>query len=189
MDLGSTIKTSLVAATVAVSVLATAAPAEAGSLRRGFMPGLFQGLAIAALAASAQAAQQQGSTIYTVAPPDVESFGYEDQGPPAVISPRQPARRITRTAPRATPRSKAQALQTRSTLVDRCSDALAASSRRLGAVDVDVRATGAGAKNHSGSVDVPIIARIEYARNGRKQTRQARVTCTLNPKGQVVAFR
>jgi hypothetical protein len=38
-------------------------------------------------------------------------------------------------------------------------------------------------------VDLPVIARIKYARDGRQQVRQARVTCRLNPEGRVVAFR
>ena len=38
-------------------------------------------------------------------------------------------------------------------------------------------------------VDLPVIARIKYARDGKKQVRQARVTCKLDPKGRVVAFR
>jgi hypothetical protein len=38
-------------------------------------------------------------------------------------------------------------------------------------------------------VDLPVIARIEYTRDGKKQVRQARVSCRLNPEGRVVAFR
>jgi hypothetical protein len=52
-----------------------------------------------------------------------------------------------------------------------------------------VKEAGREARTRSGSVDLPVIARIEYARDGKKQVRQARVTCKLDPKGRVVAFR
>jgi hypothetical protein len=109
MDLGSVMKKSLVAATVAAGVLAVAVPAEAQSLRRGFLPGLMGGLAIAAMAASAQAAQQQASPRYTVAPADLNDLGYWSESP-SVVTPRQPVRRISRAnTPRATPWARVRA--------------------------------------------------------------------------------
>ena len=195
MILASAMKKGLVASTLAAGILSAAAPAEAQSLR--LLPGLMGGLAIAAIAASAHAAQQQESTLYILAPAD-EGPTYWVDSPSAVSAPRQPARRILRARPRAEARSTAAVrgkvpaapvAQVESGAVERCKASLAANSRALGSVAVNVREAGPGAKARNGSVDVPVVARIEYARNGRKQVRQARVTCRLNPEGQVVAFR
>ncbi len=193
MDLGSAMKRSLVAATIAAGVLTAAAPAEAQSLRRGFLPGLMGGLAIAAMAASAQAAQQQGGPFYSVAPAELDDeFDWSD-GPSAVSVARQPTRRTSRAPLRPTPRSKpqaeAQAPRAGSGVVERCKASLALNARALGSVAVNVKEAGRETRARGGSVDLPVVARIEYVREGRKQVRQARVTCKLSPDGQVVAFR
>lgn len=192
MDLGSAMKKILVAATVATGVLAAAAPAEAQSLRRGgFLPGLMGGLAIAAMAASAQAAQQQGGPFYSVAPADHDVEWRDD--PPAVSVARQPTRRISRAplrpAPRSKPQAQAQAPRVGSGVVERCKASLALNARALGSVAVNVKEVGRETRARGGLVDLPVVARIEYVREGRKQVRQARVTCKLSPDGQVVAFR
>jgi hypothetical protein len=195
MDLGSAMKKSLVAATVAAGVLAAAAPAEAQSLRRGFLPGLMGGLAIAAMAASAQAAQQQGGALYSLDPADLDDDVYWTEGQSAVRVAGQPTRRISRAPLRPAPRSKAQAqAQTQapragSGVVERCKASLALNARALGSVAVNVKEAGRETRARGGSVDLPVVARIEYVREGRKQVRQARVTCKINPEGRVVAFR
>ncbi len=193
MDLGSAMKKSLAAATIAAGVLAAAAPAEAQSLRRGFLPGLMGGLAIAAMAASAQAAQQQNGALYSVAPADFDDDVEWQESPPAVRVARQSPRRISRAPLRPAPRSKAQiqaqAPQAGSGVVDRCKASLALNARALGSVAVNVKEAGRETRAPGGSVDLPVVARIEYVREGRKQVRQARVTCKLSPEGQVVAFR
>jgi hypothetical protein len=197
MDLGSAMKKSLVAATVAAGVLAAAAPAEAQSLRRGFLPGLMGGLAIAAMAASAQAAQQQGGALYSLDPADLDDDVYWTEGPSAVRVARQPTRRISRAPLRPAPRSKAQpqaqaqtqAPRAGSGVVERCKASLALNARALGSVAVNVKEAGRETRARGGSVDLPVVARIEYVREGRKQVRQARVTCKINPEGRVVAFR
>lgn len=196
MNLGFAMRKSLVAATVAASVLAVAAPAEAQSLQRGFLPGLMGGLAIAALAASAQAAQQQSNVVYIATPTEVGDLRYWSPRP-SVVTPRQSVRRIPRAS---TPRAKPQATvpakapvtavaQAESGAVERCRTSLASNSRSLGSVAVKVKEAGPEARTREGSMDVPVVARIEYARNGRKQVREARVTCRLNSEGRVVAFR
>ncbi len=196
MDLGSAMKRGLVAATVSAGVLAAAAPAEAQSLRRGgFLPGLMGGLAIAAMAASAQAAQQQGGPFYSVAPADLDHDVEWSDDPPAVSVARQPTRRISRAPLRPAPRSKpqaqaqAQAPRVGSGVVERCKASLALNARALGSVAVNVKEVGRETRARGGLVDLPVVARIEYVREGRKQVRQARVTCKLSPDGQVVAFR
>jgi hypothetical protein len=191
MDLGSAMKKSLVAATVAAGVLAAAAPAEAQSLRRGFLPGLMGGLAIAAMAASAQAAQQQGGALYSLDPADLDDDVYWTEGPSAVRVAGQPTRRISRAPLRPAPRSKAQPQAPRagSGVVERCKASLALNARALGSVAVNVKEAGRETRARGGSVDLPVVARIEYVREGRKQVRQARVTCKINPEGRVVAFR
>ena len=196
MNLGSTMRKSLVGATVAAGVLAVAVPAEAQSLRRGFLPGLMGGLAIAALAASAQAAQQQSGVVYVGPPTDLDDPGYWSESP-SVVTRRQPIRHTPRAstphaAQRATVRTKApevRVAQAGSGTVERCKDSLVLNARALGSVAVNVKEAGREARTRGGSVDLPIIARIEYSREGRKQVRQARVTCKLNPEGRVVAFR
>lgn len=193
MDLGSAMKKSFVAATIAAGVLAAAAPAEAQSLRRGFLPGLMGGLAIAAIAASAQAAQQQGGPFYSVAPAELDDDVEWSDGPSAVSVARQPTRRISRAPLRPAPRSKrqaqAQAPRAGSDVVERCKTSLALNARALGSVAVNVKEAGRETRARGGTVDLPVVARIEYVREGRKQVRQARVTCKLSPDGQVVAFR
>jgi hypothetical protein len=189
MNFGSKIKKSLVAATVAAGILAAAVPAEARSLRRGFLPGLLGGFAIAAMAASAQAAQQQERMQYTVVPTDLDDLGYWDERPSEVVAPPKSLRRAPRVTARTAPRPRPQVAQTRAETVERCENSLASRSRAHGSTAVNVTSAGPEARTRDGSVDIPVVARIEYARNGRKQVRQARVTCTLNPKGQVVAFR
>ena len=196
MNFGSSMKKSLAVATVAAGVLAVAVPAEAQSLRRGFLPGLMGGLAIAALAASAQAAQQQSGAVYFAPPTDLDDPGYWSESQPMVTR-RQSIRHTPRAStlratPRATVRAKvpaARVAQAGSGVVDRCKASLALNARALGSVAVTVKEDGREAHTRGGSVDLPIIARIEYSREGRKQVRQARVTCKLNPEGQVVAFR
>ena len=193
MDLGSAMKKSLVAATVAAGVLTAAAPAEAQSLRRGFLPGLMGGLAIAAMAASAQAAQQQGGALYSLDPADLDDDVYWTEGPSAVRVAGQPTRRISRAplrpAPRSTAQPQAQAPRVGSGVVERCKASLALNARALGSVAVNVKEAGRETRARGGSVDLPVVARIEYVREGRKQVRQARVTCKINPEGRVVAFR
>jgi hypothetical protein len=196
MNLGSAMKKSLVAATVAAGVVAATVPVEAQSLRRGFLPGLMGGLAIAAMAASAQAAQQQGGALYSVAPADLDDLGYWSENP-SMVTPRQPVRRMPRAStarpmPRAAVRAMAPvapAAQAGSGVIERCKASLALNARALGSVAVDVKEAGREARTRGGSVDLPVIARIKYARDGRQQVRQARVTCRLNPEGRVVAFR
>ena len=193
MDLGSAMKKSLVAATVAAGVLTAAAPAEAQSLRRGFLPGLMGGLAIAAMAASTQAAQQQGGALYSLDPADLDDDVYWTEGPSAVRVAGQPTRRISRAPLRPAPRSKAQpqaqAPRVGSGVVERCKASLALNARALGSVAVNVKEAGRETRARGGSVNLPVVARIEYVREGRKQVRQARVTCKINPEGRVVAFR
>jgi hypothetical protein len=193
MNLGSAMKKSLVAATIAAGVLAAAAPAEAQSLRRGFLPGLMGGLAIAAMAASAQAAQQQNGALYSMDPANFDDDVEWRESPSVVRVARQSPRRISRTPLRPAPRSKgqtqAQAPRAGSGVVERCKASLALNARALGSVAVNVKEAGRETRVRGGSVDLPVVARIEYVREGRKQVRQARVTCKLSPDGQVVAFR
>ena len=186
MDLGSAMKKSLAAATVAAGVLAASAPAEAQSLGRGFLPGLMNSLALAARAASAP---QQGGPLYSLDPAEFDNDIDWREGPPAVVMARQSPRRMARAPLRPAPRSREQAPQAGSGVVDRCKASLAMNARALGSVAVNVKEAGRQTRARGGAVDLPVVARIEYVREGRKQVRQARVTCRLNPEGQVVAFR
>jgi len=72
--------------------------------------------------------------------------------------------------------------------VARCGEYLTAQARRLGSKQVSVSSAGPEVRRQDGGVAVPIDARIEYAREGEKQVRQARVTCRMDSGGRVVAF-
>jgi hypothetical protein len=73
----SKMKKTLVAAALGAGVTATAVPAQAGSLQRGLLAGLIGGVALSALAASAQA-QQQGGAAFVTLPPDLGAPVYDD---------------------------------------------------------------------------------------------------------------
>ena len=189
MDLGSAMKKSLAAATVAAGVLAASGAADAQSLRRGFLPDLMESLARAARAASAPAAPQQRVLLYSLDPAEFDDDTGWREGPPAVVVARQFPRRMDRAPLRPAPRSREQAPRAGSGVVERCKASLAMNARALGSVAVNVKEAGRQTRARGGAVDLPVVARIEYVREGRKQVRQARVTCRLNPEGQVVAFR
>jgi hypothetical protein len=178
--------TRAVAAALTAGLVFTTIPAEAGGLRRGFLPGLIGGFALGgfalgALAASAQAAQQN-ETLYATLPDEAEE--YVETGPVRRFSPaQQRARRLQAVAPRRA------AVGLSSSTLDRCRDAIAAVSRRHGSVAVRVATAGAVERTAGGGISAPLNARIEYARRGKTQVRQARVACQINGAGQVVAFR
>jgi hypothetical protein len=170
-----------VAAALAAGLVFTSIPAEAGGLGRGFLPGLIGGLALGALAASAHAAQQN-EALYATLPDEGEE--YLEPGPVRRFSPaRQRARRLQAVMPRRA------AVGLSSSTLDRCRNAIAAVSRRHGSVAVRVASAGAVERTAGGGISAPLNARIEYARRGKTQVRQARVTCQINGAGQVVAFR
>ncbi|WP_246676940.1 hypothetical protein [Mesorhizobium sp. B2-4-15] len=67
-----------------------------------------------------------------------------------------------------------------------CRAAIMSAAKPLGAVRVN--AVSAGALRHSGGVlTAPIKVRIDYARQGGIEVRQARVSCRLNKAGRVTA--
>jgi hypothetical protein len=187
MPLGSSIKTSLVTATVTVGLLASALPAEARGLRGAFLPGLIGGLAFGAIAASAARAGQPANAYYADLPAELEGLPDWEETQPATrirslsghVGPvrRPPQRRVNNLA-------GASALQ-----LESCRNELASTSRPLGAVAVQVRGAGPKVRGRDGVVFIPLKARIEYARNGTRQVKQAQVTCQVTRNGQVAAFR
>jgi hypothetical protein len=72
--------------------------------------------------------------------------------------------------------------------VARCGDFVTAQARELGSDEVSVSGVGPEVRSPDGAVSVLIKARIGYARDGKKQVRQARVTCRIDPGGRVVAL-
>jgi len=72
-------------------------------------------------------------------------------------------------------------------LVAACRNALSEAAASLGAVRVDVASTARPRPSGDGGISAPMQARIVYARSGRMQVRQARVTCQFDPDGQVIA--
>jgi len=186
MSLGSSIKTGLVTTTVAAGLLASALPAEARGLGGVFLPGLIGGLAFGAIAASAAHAAQPANAFYADLPPDADG--------PAYLEEPHPEPRV-RTLPRSIgarplPQGRAGYVAGASAPeIERCRNELASSSRPLGAIVVQVRGVGPEVRGRNGITSIPLDARIEYARNGARQVKQAHVTCQVTRNGQVAAFR
>lgn len=181
MTLGTKLKTGLVAVTVAAGLLASASTAEARGLRSGFLPGLIGGLALGAFAASAQAAQHDSGFPMI---DDRQEFWPQRQARTLAPAQAQVRQRTRRTISRqGVPASRVSAAH-----IESCRNQIASSSRPLGAVAVHVTGVGPAVRNREGVLSVPLNARIEYARKGKRQVRQARVSCQVRD-GQVVAFR
>jgi hypothetical protein len=181
----SKMKKTLVAAALSAGVTATAVPAQAGSLQRGLLAGLIGGVALSALAASAQA-QQQGGAAFVALPPDLGAPVYDDEIRTEVRPLRQrrgqpQLRRLSTQRPRSVVRRSADATK--------CAEVLEARARQFGAVDVKVSSAGSEVRGRDGGIMLPVNARIEYARKGQRQVRQARVGCRVNTEGQVVELR
>jgi hypothetical protein len=104
-------------------------------------------------------------------------------------------RRVSIQRPRPVVRRSAEANQRRSSVVRRsaeatkCAEVLEARARELGAIDVKVSSAGSEVRGRDGARVLPVNARIEYARNGLRQVRQAQVGCRVNTEGQVVELR
>jgi len=187
MSLGSSIKKGLVTTTVTVGLVASALPAEARGLGGGFLPGLVGGLAFGAIAASAARAAQPSNSYYTDLPAEPDGPEYLEE-----VQPETRVRSLPRVvAPvRRLPRDRGDHLAGASALqIESCRNQLASSSRSLGAVAVHVTGAGRELRGRNGVVSIPLDARIEYARNGTSQVKQARVTCQVTRNGQVAAFR
>jgi hypothetical protein len=186
MTFVSKIRKAVVAAALGAGVVAAAAaPAQAGSLERGLLAGLIGGVALSALAASAQA-QQQGGPVFATLPADLDAPVYVDEIRPEVRPVRQrrlqpQQRRVSTQRPRSVVRRSAEATK--------CAAALEARARELGAVDVKVSRAGSEVRGRDGGTVLPINARVEYARKGLRHVRQARVGCRVNIDGQVVELR
>jgi hypothetical protein len=70
-----------------------------------------------------------------------------------------------------------------------CSASLQETSRRHGAVRVDVSPAGTPRRGDNGTLTVPLDAVVSYRDGTGSQVRRARVTCRLDRAGQVVALR
>jgi hypothetical protein len=187
MRFGPKIKQSVIVAASAGALL-TAAPAQAGGLQRGLFAGLIGGVALGALASAAQS-QQIGVSpflarvpVYTATPEFIEE-------PELEILPERRPRPSKRERVRVAPQRPAPAAQASSDALAKCSDVLTAQAQRLGAVDVNVSSAGSELRARNGSLVLPIDARIEYARRGKRNVRQAQVTCRISPDGQVIGLR
>jgi hypothetical protein len=92
--------------------------------------------------------------------------------------------RVLRQLPR--PLSRVPGVARRS--VDSCRETIAAEAKPHGAVRVEAVSAGAPTRARQGITRAPIEARIIYARGGRVQVRQARITCQLNAQGRVISL-
>lgn len=68
-----------------------------------------------------------------------------------------------------------------------CRQAIMSAAKPLGAVRVHAASAGTLRRHRRGALTAPIEVRIDYARQGGIEVRQARVGCRLDAAGQVVA--
>jgi hypothetical protein len=73
-------------------------------------------------------------------------------------------------------------------VVDACRSTIAAQARAHGAIRVEAVSAGPPRPVGEGMTGAPIEARILYSRGDQVQVRQARITCQLSARGQVVAL-
>ena len=187
MRFGPKIKQSMIVAASAGALL-TAAPAQAGSLQRGLFAGLIGGVALGALASAAQS-QQAGLSPFLARVPAYPATPEVIEEPELEILPERRPYLPKRERARVAPQRPAPASRASSRALAKCSDVLTAQAQRLGAVDVNVSSAGSELRARNGSVVLPIDARIEYARRGERNVRQAQVTCRISPDGQVIGLR
>src|SRR5215210_2819302 len=95
MTVGSKIKKAVIVASFSAGAAATAVPAQAGGLGRGFLAGVIGGVALGAFAAAAQAQQQRGAPIFTGLPDDTGGPVFIEETRTETIS-RRPARPVAR---------------------------------------------------------------------------------------------
>ncbi|WP_095089592.1 hypothetical protein [Mesorhizobium sophorae] len=76
---------------------------------------------------------------------------------------------------------------TPSAVVRVCRQAIMSAAKPLGAVRVYAASAGTLRRHRRGALTAPIEVRIDYARQGGIEVRQARVGCRLDAAGQVVA--
>lgn len=68
-----------------------------------------------------------------------------------------------------------------------CREAIATAASPYGAARVEVVSAGRSTRMRGGGTAAPVEARILYARSGKLQVRQSRISCRLNAAGDVVA--
>jgi hypothetical protein len=76
---------------------------------------------------------------------------------------------------------------TPSFVIRACRNAIVSAAAPLGAVRVRAASAGPVSRQRHGAVTAPIEVRIEYARQGGIQLRQAKVRCRLDAAGRVIA--
>ena len=72
-------------------------------------------------------------------------------------------------------------------VVRACQKAIASAAAPLGAVRVRAASAGPVSRQRRGALTAPIAVRIDYARQGGIQVRQAKVRCRLDAAGRVIA--
>ena len=72
-------------------------------------------------------------------------------------------------------------------VVRACQKAIASAAAPLGAVRVRAASAGPVSRQRRGAITAPIAVRIDYARQGGIQVRQAKVRCRLDAAGRVIA--
>lgn len=72
-------------------------------------------------------------------------------------------------------------------VVRACRKAIVSAAKPLGAVHVEVASAGSLSRHRRGALTAPIEVRIDYARRGGIEVRQARVRCRLDATSRVIA--
>jgi hypothetical protein len=201
---------------IVLGALVGAAPAQARDFR-GLLPGLIAG-SIAAGAFAAAARQAEPRHTYAVAPepfPDFEEEveiivpRRERQIRQELTREERPERRERPAALRVPERPKLAnlppALREEAAPVRRkpavpiaaappaalatCSASIQETSKRHGALRVEVTPAGIPKRGQDGTLTVPLNAAVSYRDGTGSQVRRARVSCRLDSAGQVVALR
>jgi hypothetical protein len=179
---GGTRRGAVAAAGLVVALIVNPAPAEAGprGWRGAVAAGLIGSIAIGMMAAAADAQAAQNAGAYAALPDDelLEETTIRLPSPPRQA---RPARRTIAGKKVSPPIS--------STVLKACRDYLTSASRPHGSVRVEAKGAGPAVESRGGAIHAPIKTTITYSRDGRSQSRTAKVTCHIDGNGRAVAVR
>jgi hypothetical protein len=191
------LKGGVTALVLSTGFLGGTAPAEAfffpGQSRGAAITALVGGLALGALAAQAQSTGQ-GRPGVTWLPDELEDDASRQvrRAPPRkakVSKPTQVSKAAAKWATLPAASSRAGSAQPASgSIVQACRQTLLASSRPYGGTKASAVSGGPVSRTEQGT-DAPINARLEFARQGGTEVREAKLLCRLDGKGRVVTLR
>ena len=193
----ASLKVTVAALALSTGFLGGTAPAKAfffpGQSRGAAITALVGGLALGALAAQARGPGQGHGPGVIWLPEEIEDGASQRKVRRAApLKPRREAGHLSSPAPkRATlPRASSRVTADRTApgpIVQACRQTLLASSRSYGGTKATAVSAGPLSRSKQGTA-APINARLEFARQGGTEVREAKVLCRLNAHGRVVAL-